>query len=491
MKVDKMQKKSSVTLAELSLHGHNMSFLLEASADRSALDLATKSIEPLSKIESAIGDKMPKTAAGIRKSINLINGKMSETPGLASSVMSAVGLTSKHKDLIDTITKTEVLKFSILNSMDAVRLLLLSDYNKVDKFYTDQAISLQIIPPPAVPTGVATPVARFGPARTVPFADVKSLGDNYAIYIRETRFMLIGPEAAAPLVTARLDLRGAPPMFARVPTGKLFFVQRDGEGDPAPVDGALKLSFLNIPAAPSPGILNKTVRERERDKKFSTNNVVRDNFKVSTAAAGKIENAFRIFKQKPPDLKPDPSFLAPSTLANEIKDLTLKDFKEMFAAFTENTTSDTGDMSSYDLADTLVLTGLGAITAMFTGTRAPGVPGGGPGSGGAPAGGVAGGSAGSGGGASAAGGSGGGTPGGGTPGGGTPRSQSFDNFIRTTSIVKGATPAERNSNLSNLMGLIDQAAMRRELNRVVGPNFVFTEGSVDRWSQLAGIKEEK
>jgi len=488
MKVDKTQKKSSVMLAELSLHDHKMDFLLEASADRSALDLATKSIEPLSKIESTIGAKMPKTAAGIRKSINLINSKMSETPGLASSIMSAVGLTSKHKDLIDTITKTEVLKFSILNAMDAIRLLLLSDYNRVDKFYTDQAIALQIIPPAASPAGVTPPTARFGPAKTVPFSDAKSLGDNYSIYIRETNFMLIGPETSAPLVSARLDLRGAPPMFARVPTGKLFFVQRDAEGDPAPVSGALKLNFLNIPSPPSPGVLNQTIGSRESDKRFNTNKVVKDNFKVSTAAAGKIENAFRIFREKPPDLKPDPSFLSTTALAGEIKALTLKDFKEMFAAFTENTTHDTGDMSTYDLADTLVLTGLGAITAMFTGSRSPGT---------SPAGAGAGPSAGGSGGGGATGG-GGSSSGGGRGGGassGTPaRSQSFDNFIRTTSIVKGATPGERNSNLSSLMSLIDQDAMRRELNRVVGPNFVFTEGkegNIDRWAKLAGIKEEK
>lgn len=484
MKVDKMQKKSSATLAELSLHDHKMDFLLEAAADRSALDLATKAIEPLSKIESTIGAKMPKTASGIRKSINLINSKMSETPGLASSVMSAVGLTSKHKDLIDTITKTEVLKFSILNAMDAVRLLLLSDYNRVDKFYTDQAIALQIVPPAPTPAGVTPPIARFGPARTVPFSDAKSLGDNYSIYIRETNFMLIGPEASAPLVSARLDLRGAPPMFARVPAGKLFFVQRDAEGDPAPVAGALKLNFLNIPSPPSPGVLNQTIGGRERDKRFNTTKVVKDNFKVSTAAAGKIENAFRIFKQKPPDLKPDASFLSVTALAAEIKALTLKDFKEMFAAFTENTTSDTGDMSTYDLADTLVLTGLGALTAMFTGSRTPGAPS----SGGGGAGSTAGPSAGGGGGVSSPGG---GRSGGGASSGPALRSQSFDNFIRTTSIVKGATPTERNANLSNLMGLIDQDAMRRELNRVVGPSFTFTEGSIDRWAQLAGIKEEK
>lgn len=42
------------------------------------------------------------------------------------------------------------------------------------------------------------------------------------------------------------------------------------------------------------------------------------------------------------------------------------------------------------------------------------------------------------------------------------------------------------------MNLIDQPALRRELNRVVGPDFVFTEGhDVERWKKLAGIKEGK
>lgn len=497
MRAGKKQQTNTATLAELSLHDHNMDFLLEASSDRSAIDLASKAIDPLSSIESAIeaNNMMPKTAAGIRKSINQVNKKMSESPGLASSIMSALNLTSKHKDLIDVITKTEVLKFSILNAMDAVRLLLLADYKKVDKFYSEQVVALQIIPVPA-PSGGTPPIARFGPAKTVPFSEAKSLGDNYAVYIRETNFMLIGPETSAPLVPARLDLRGAPPMFARVPTGKLFFVQRDQEGDPAPVRGNLKLKFLNLASAPPTGVLNRKVSTRATAKNFNVKDVVNENFKVSTAAAGKIENAFRIFKQRSPSLKPDPSFLNPDDLADELEKLTLLQFKECFAAFADNTTVDPGDMDTYDLADTLVLTGLSTLAGMFTGTRSPA---GGPGSagaapGGAPAPGGPAGSAGARGGSGGSGGGGGrgGSGGGGGGSGGAPlRSQSLDNFIRSTAIVKGATPAERNTNLGSLMNLIDQDAMRRELNRVVGPNFVFTEGSVERWTQLAGIKEDK
>jgi uncharacterized membrane protein YgcG len=462
-----------------------MDFLLEATSDRSAIDLATKAIEPLSNIESAIDSKMGQTADGIRKSINAVNKKMSETPGLANSVMSAVGLTSKHKDLIDAITKTEVLKFSILNAMDAIRLLVLSDYKKIDKFYSDQVVALQIIPP----TGPSPTIARFGQAKTVPFADVKSLGDDYAVYIRETNFMLIGPETSAPLIPARLDLRGAPPMFARVPAGKLFFVRRNPEGDPAPIEGSLKLLFLNLATAPAPGVPNKTIAARAAAKNFDVDQVVNDNFKVSTAAAGKIENAFRIFKQRSPDLKPDRSQLNPADLADDIKKLSLKDFKECFAAFADNTTTDPGDMETYDLADTLVLTGLSTIVGMFTGTKqaTPGASAGnGPGAPGAPGG--AGGP-----GAAGGAGGGGGSGGAGGAGGGAPlRSQSLDNFIRSTAIVKGADTAERNANLNSLMNLIDQPALRRELNRVVGPNFVFTEGhDVERWKKLAGIKEEK
>ncbi len=488
MKADITQKKKMASLAELSLRDHKMDFLLEASADRSAADLASKAIEPLSNIENEIGgSKMPQTAAGIRKSINNVNKKISSTPGLATSVMSAFGLASKHKELVDEITKTEVLKFSILNAMDAVRLLLLTEYKKIDKFYTDQVISLQVIPPPATPAGATPPLARFAPAKTVPFSEAKALGDNYAIYIRETKFMLIGPETTAPLMAARLDIRGAPPMFTRVPAGKLFFVQRDAEGDPAPVLGPLKVKFLGISAPPAPGVLNQKVEDVARARTFNVRKVVTDNFKVSTAAASKIENAFRMFKGRSPDLKPDAAFLRPGVLAAEIEKLTLKDFKECFAAFTENTTNDAGNMETYDLSDTLVLTGLGAITAMFGGTR--GSP---TGAAGGPAAGSSGGGGGSaGGGGGAAPGSGGGSPG----GGGSsipPRSQSFNDFIRTTAVVKGSTAAERAANLNNLMNLVDADAMRRELNRVVGPSFVFTEGhSIDRWKKLAGIKENE
>ena len=490
MREVKKQQKKSVTLAELSLRDYSMDFLMEAAADRSALDLASNAIDPLSNIESAIDQKMPKTAAGIRKSINLVNKKMSESPGLASSVMSALNLTSKHKDLIDVITKTEVLKFSILNAMDAVRLLLLADYKRVDKFYSDQVVMMQIIPTSA-PPGAPPPIARFGPAKTVPFSEAKALGDGYSVYIRETKFMLIGPETSAPLVPARLDLRGMPPMFARVPAGKLYFVERDAEGDPSPVSGNVKLKFLNLATSPAPGVLNQKVSARATAKGFDVKDTVNGNFKVSTTAAGKIENAFRIFKRRPPSLKPDSSLLDAADLAAEIEDLTLADFKECFSAFTDNTTVDPGDMDTYDLADTLVLTGLSTIVGMFTGTREA-TPGAGSGGGTGPGAPTSPGGSGSGSGGSGGSGSGRGGGGGGGPDSGAPlRSQSFDNFIRTTAIVKGATPAERNTNLSSLMNIIDQGAMRRELNRVVGPTFTFTEGSVERWKQLAGIKEGK
>jgi hypothetical protein len=76
-------------------------------------------------------------------------------------------------------------------------------------------------------------------------------------------------------------------------------------------------------------------------------------------------------------------------------------------------------------------------------------------------------------------------------GGGGSRSHSFNNFINSASIVKGSTPAERAANLSTVLGLIDKDSMRQELNRFVGPNVVFTEGTIDRWCELAGIKEGK
>jgi hypothetical protein len=57
--------------------------------------------------------------------------------------------------------------------------------------------------------------------------------------------------------------------------------------------------------------------------------------------------------------------------------------------------------------------------------------------------------------------------------------------------VKGSNPSEKAANLSTLMNLIDQDEMRVELNRFVGPGVVFTEGTIDRWCELAGIKENR
>jgi hypothetical protein len=57
--------------------------------------------------------------------------------------------------------------------------------------------------------------------------------------------------------------------------------------------------------------------------------------------------------------------------------------------------------------------------------------------------------------------------------------------------VRGANAAEKAANKASFDAIVDQDAMRRELNRFAGAsNLVFTE-SVDRWCALAGIKEKK
>jgi hypothetical protein len=233
--------------------------------------------------------------------------------------------------------------------------------------------------------------------------------------------------------------------------------------------------FLRVARPVDRGVLDKTIDFLATDpsrgnKTFDLGKVVKDNLRVPQPVEGTIVSIYRAIRKKQAI---QPTALDPSDLTSDLEGITLDAFKKYFEALVEKTTNSTGDMASYDIADTLVFGGLAAVSGMLGLTRpeesrGDGSTGGRASSGGGGAGGA-----------------------GRSAGGGSSRTHSFNNFINTSSIVKGSTPAERAANLSTVLGLIDKDSMRQELNRFVAPNVVFTEGTIDRWCELAGIKEGK
>jgi hypothetical protein len=258
-----------------------------------------------------------------------------------------------------------------------------------------------------------------------------------------------------------------------VPAGKIYLVSRE-EGDPAPVSPLKKRDILGIPLTPR-GSLDKTLdflsTDTTRDKTFDLPAVVDRNFRIPAPAMGFVESIYRSIRARPPIQPPN---LAASDLSNELKDLTLAEFRTYFRALVEKTTTATGDMTTYDVADTLFLGGLAwvsgilGITSSPPSAPAPTAPGSGGGS--AP-------------GSTA--------PGGASGGGGGGRRHSLNNILSDPSIVSGATPAERAANLRALRSAVNQEELRRALNTLTAGTVVFTEGVVDRWNELAGIKEQK
>lgn len=470
-----MKNHRSRRLNELSDEIGDMSMLLEAGMDRSAYDQAIASIEPLSELEDIIGSSMPKTSAEIRSAISNVNAAITKDPSLMMQVASATGLSKPQQHLIDAITSAEVLKFSILNAMDAVRMLFITDFKKSEKYYEDEVIFFDI--KAASPTG-AQPI--LAPQR-IPFSKISEIGD-YEIYRSSDKHMVIGKESAASGRTISIPITGRGRFITlnHVPVGKIYLTGRNSDGHPAPLPLATKETMLNIkPPAAGPGVLGQKVKDlaQRSNKKFDLDKVVKDNFKIPATGEGIIVGIYRSLN-KSPAIKP--TKLPASDFSSELGELTLQQFRKYYEALVSRTSSATGDMSTFDLADTLFFTGLAAVSGML-GIAPPPAPAGA--SGGSSSGPVT----------SAGGGS--GSPGGGAAGGvagggSASRSHSLNNFLNSTSFVKGANPAERSANKAALDGIIDRDALRRELNKFVGPGVVFTE-SVDRWCKLAGIKEEK
>jgi len=458
-----------------------MGFLLEASVDRSSFDSALKSIEPLSDLEDLMKDvdpittkpSMPKTAKAIRDAINRVNKAISSAP---NPILSIVGLDNKQKELVDAITAAEVLKFSILNSMDAVRMLFINDFKKNLRIFDDEAISYNVVPNGSIGLKLSTP-------QRVPFSVAKDVRP-YEIHSHGRTFMVIGPETSGPgdSVSLRVPGSSSPLVIRNVNPGKIYLTGRNTDGEPEPVNKNLKQLFLKIPPPSTSDIdlISKKIGKIATDRKFNLKDTVSKNFKIPQPAEGTIVSIYRAIRRtsavSPPAMPAD-------DLYTDLRGMSLERFKKIFNSFVEKTSSSTGDMSTYDLTDALFFSGLAAVSGML-GTAPP--PG--PSSGGSSAPGTAGGSPG---GSGGSGGSGGTTGGSGGTGASSGARHSLRNILSDPTIASGGTPAERAANLNTLKNSINQDALRNALNTLTGGSVVFTESTVDRWRELAGIKESK
>jgi hypothetical protein len=476
MRNDEMRKKSKFQNMAINPNRRlSMDFLLEArTMDRSAYEAALASIRPLSEFEDIVGAKMEKTAPAIRKCITDVNSAISAKPDLMMQITAFTKLSKPQQQLLDAITSAEILKFSMLNAMDAVRMLLITDFEKASLYFDDEAIVFDI-----KAKGRAQQV--MDPLRTQ-FSKIKELG-NYEVYAQTALHMIIGKESTSAGQQISIPIKGRPPMVVdKVPVGKLYLTGRDSNGNPAPIPLSTKREMLKVvaPTADNDNFLKTIKQLSERpNKQFDIATVINDDFTIPTEAEGVVTSIWRALR-KTSTIKP--TSLESEDFAEDISKLTLLEFKKYFEALVSKTSNASGDMSTFDLADTLFFTGLAAVTG-FLGLAPPPSPTGG--GDGADATAAAAGAAG------AAGGGGVGGGGGGGGGGYIPVNRSLTTFLDTKSFMRGTTAAEKDANKVAFDAAVDRDAMRRELNRIAGAsNLVFTE-SVDRWCKLAGIKEIK
>jgi len=496
MKRGEIRKMSyAKSLIERSSHIKDMGLLLEDTVDRSAYNTAQASIGPLSAFEDLVRSSMPSTANAFRASISKITSAVSAGSDPISSTLSALGLSKPQQELIDSITASEVLKFSILNAMDAVRMLLLTDFEKTSKFFDDEAILLDVKKPIAIPAGRRV---RGGPThglayvthpQRVPFSTIKNIG-SYDILGNERDCMIIGPSGDADKYDVKLDniTSTHPFIFRNLPLGKSYLVGRDSDGNPAPIGLRKKSTIVKIAIPRDRGVLDKTINDlaTRPDIGFDLDEVIKANFKLPDAAESMIVTFYRQFRNTAPSLRA-PANLTAAEFANEIGKIKLWQFKKFFEDIVSKTSNAIGDMETFDIADKLVLAGLTAVSGFF-GFAPPAGSTSSPGS--SPSSSDADGSSGGSGGAGGTGGGGGGGGGSGGGGGGGLTQRSLYTFLNTPEIVNGSTPAERATNLSSLNNLINKDGLRRELNRVVSRPTIFIE-SIERWQKLAGIKESK
>ena len=462
--------------ASRSLKEQNLNYLLGESIDQSPNESAEQSIGPLSDIEDLpVVGKMTNTKAALRSAINKVEEAITSRP---SPILNALGLDKRQRKLVDAITAAEVLKFTMLNAMNAVRLLVINDFKKEMQFFTDEAIAFDVLK-------LSGGAAKLKSPRRVPFSVIAALGD-FDRHHEGRKFMVIGkaPEGEGYSVVLSAPGESATLPLENVAAGTVYIVGRGEDGEPTPVQGPVKELFLRV-KAPVRGATNidKTLTTIANDtasgKGFNLKEVVARNFKISAPTEGFITSVYRKIRRNPA-IKP--TNLKAEDFATDLGGITLDEFKKLFEVMIQKTTGTKTDLVTFDLADALVFGGLTSIGSALglsrpaapttpPGTTATGTPS-------APGAPTGGGSA-AGGGGTAAGGGGGGTS--------APRRHSLSNILNRPTIVTGETETARASNLR----AIDQAALRRELNSLVGDSVIFTESAVDRWCDLAGIKESR
>lgn len=464
---------SLAKLAEIdarSLEKHDLKFLMNEGLDRSAYDMAMKAIEPLAELDDIIdrGTKMPRTQAAIRQCIRNVNDAITSDP---DPILNALNLSDTQKKLVDSITACEVLKFSMLNAFDAVRMNFITDFRKELKFYTDEVISYTVV------GSTAGGLRLLNPQRA-PFSKVKEM-TSYDIIHRGASFMIIGPEssAAGGSVVLRVPGTSLGLPLDNVSPGKIYVAGRNSDDEPAPIANGHKALFLGV-TPPARGMLDDTIESisNRPGRDFDLVSVARSNFRVPAPAEGMLVSIYRAIRGrtafKPPGITAD-------EFVEDLKIVTLSDFKKYFEALVTKTEGATGDIVSYDIADTLFFAGLASVGGMLGISRPAGsAPGGGSTSGGT-----------------------GEDPGDGSAsGGGSGASRgagrvivrhSLRNVLTNPMIAAGATPAERSANLAKISSAINQDELRTTLNRLTNGSVVFTEGTVDRWCELAGIKESR
>jgi len=468
-------------ISEISLQKRDLGFLISEAVDRTMYETAQESIAPLSDV-LALTSKfgMVKTTAAIRKSIKDVTTALSASPRPIDTAMAALKLDGKQGALIEAVTANEVLKFAILNSMDSVRMLILNQFKtEASKFYSDEALEFRVIQTTARSAAGAVPRTRL--PNFVPFSKVTSLGD-VDIYFQDTTsgLMIVGKATDDPPrdLSLTIPVPGMSPWIVPdVSSNLVYVVGRASDGEMIPLGDNFKLTFrgLGTSGAPPKGDLARKVKDIESDAVTTA----KDNFRIPPPAEGAIVGIYRALRRSKAVKNPE---LSKGDFAGELVGLTLEQFKDLFKQVVESTTGSSRDVVSYSAADALFFAGLSSISGILGTTRPPT-----PAGPGGPGGGVTatGGSAGPGGSSGPAGPSGPGRPSG--AGGPSPVVQhSLMNILLRPSITSGSTQAERQAALR----VIDQPALRRELNALVGGNVIFTEG-VDRWCKLAGIKESK
>jgi hypothetical protein len=391
-----------------------------------------------------------------------------------------VGLDNDQKELVDACTSAEVLKLSLLNSFDAIRQLLITDFSKSPKIYEDEAIELRVLPSPG-----GRRAADVRSPKRVPYSIVGSMGD-FTVHWQDGKNMIIGPDADAgelydlawtlPRTSVTIRMRN-------VPAGKIYLVARV-EGDPAPVTPEKKRDILGIPLT-SKGTLDQKLGDLadpppgdpRYSRRFDIDDVVARNLRIPSPAMGFVESIYRTIRMRPAIQPPN---LAPTSLSNELKQIKLETFRTYFRLLTEKTTTATGDITTFDVADSLFFGGLAWVSSLLGISRppdsssptAPGAAGAAAGTAGTP------GAAGS-------------APAGSGGRSGAATSHSLGTLLSDPMIAAGSTPAERAANRDNIMRSINQAELRKALNRVSVTPVLFTEGDVDKWCRLAGLREGK